>query len=251
MEILKDGAQQLGITLSKELLNKFELYYQELMAWNERFNLTAITGCEAVQRRHFVDSLTCLLAVPGSHKDTIPDTIPLQLSEASLQIADLATGAGFPGIPIKLVLKESQLTLVESTHKKITFLKHITEVLELEDVEIVCQRAEALGQEPNYRDRYDLVTARAVAHMATLVEYCLPFCRLGGRMVAPKGQDAHQETEKAQHALESLGGRLIDIKRISLPGLSREQYLVVIEKVHPTPANYPRRVGIPSKRPLL
>ena len=257
MQILEDGARRFGISLSSEHLQKFERYYQELMTWNERFNLTAITGREAVQLRHFLDSLTCLLAVPPgstpseSRKSGIPDTVPLQVSDAALRLADLGTGAGFPGIPLKLMLGEAELTLVESTRKKVEFLRHIVKVLELKDVEVVRARAEALGQEPEHRDRYDVVTARAVAHMAVLAEYCLPFCRIRGRMIAPKGAGAHQEVEEAVEAIEMLGGELVAIKPIALPGLDREQYLVVVEKTAPTPTDYPRRTGIPSKRPLL
>ncbi len=251
MELLREGAKTLGLTLGPKHLAAFETYYQELESWNRRFNLTAITGYEEVQRKHFLDSLSCLLALPQEQrKGTVPDTVPLQLGSRRLWCLDVGSGAGFPGLPIKIMLPEAKMTLVEATGKKVTFLRHMAEALALEDVEVLHARAEDVGQMPEHRECYDLVTARAVAHLAVLAEYCLPLCRLGGRMVAQKGEDSQAEASAAQRAFAELGGALVDIKPVLLPGAQGSHYLVVLDKVAKTPAGYPRRAGMPSKKPL-
>lgn len=251
MALLREGARALGLALSATHLEQFEVYYRELAAWNQRFNLTAITGYEEVQLKHFLDSLSCLLALPydGDSK-TIPSTVPLQRRGGSLWCLDVGSGAGFPGLPLKIMLPEAKMTLIEATGKKATFLRHMVATLRLRDVEVLNDRAEAVGHMPEHREQYDVIVSRAVARLAVLAEYCLPFCRLGGRMVAPKGEDALEEVQEAQGALGVLGGKLVDVKRITLEGLPGERYLVVIDKVAKTPPAYPRRPGIPAKRPL-
>lgn len=251
MELLREGAKCLGLNLSAKHLAAFELYYRELAAWNRRFNLTAIIGYEEVQCRHFLDSLSCILAFP--HRDgseVIPDTVPLQLAAHPLWCLDVGSGAGFPGLPLKIILPEIKITLVEATAKKVAFLKHMVEVLGLKNIEVLHARAEDVGHMAEHRERYDIVLARAVADLSVLAEYCLPFCHLGGRMVAQKGEDAQQETELAQTAFAILGGKLMTIKPVQLPGLASPRYLVIVRKAARTPENYPRRAGIPSKRPL-
>ncbi len=248
MEVLQDSAKQLGLSLSARHLALFERYYRELSIWNERFNLTAITGYEAVQLRHFVDSLTCLLAFPTPTAQGIPSSVPLLDHIGDLWCVDIGTGAGFPGIPIKILLPEMHLTLIEATGKKVRFLQHITRVLGLHEVEIIRERAEIVAHQMSHRERYDIVLSRAVAHLSPLAEYCLPFCRLGGRMIALKGEEAHQETEEAKRALNILGGKLIAVK--ALPFFEPVHHLVVIDKIAHTPEAYPRRPGIPAKRPL-
>jgi 16S rRNA (guanine527-N7)-methyltransferase len=251
MELLREEAKALGLTLSQEHLERFDLYYRELTAWNERFNLTAITGYEAVQRRHFVDSLSCLVAFPGFVRDgSIPNTVPLQVDLRAPNVIDVGTGAGFPGLPIKIMLPEAHLTLIESTGKKTTFLQHMVRLLDLEDVQIINERAETVGHWDDHRECYDVVLARAVARLNVLAEYCLPFCRLGGRVIAPKGEDAEVEAQEAQGALETLGGTVRSVKPVHISGLESEHYLIVIDKVAHTPESYPRRPGMPSKRPL-
>lgn len=251
MELLREGAKTLGLTLGPKHLAAFETYYQELESWNRRFNLTAITGYEEIQYKHFLDSLSCLLALPQEHKSgAIPDTVPLQLGSRQLWCLDVGSGAGFPGLPVKIMLPEAKMTLVEATGKKVTFLRHMVDVLALKDVEVLHARAEDVGHMPQHRECYDLVTARAVAHLSVLAEYCLPLCRLGGRVVAQKGEDAQDETSAAQRAFAELGGALLDIKSVPLPGAQGQHYLVVLDKVAKTPAGYPRRAGMPSKRPL-
>jgi len=249
--MLREGAKALGLALSPLHLEQFEAYYREMASWNQRFNLTAITGYEEVQLKHFLDSLSCLLALPRDGRaEAIPNTVPLQLKSASLWCLDVGSGAGLPGIPLKIMLPEAKMTLIEATGKKATFLRHITSVLGLRDVEVVHGRAEDVGHTPEHRERYDVVVSRAVAHMSVLAEYCLPLCRVGGRVIAPKGEDGPAEAREAQRALELLGGELVDVKPVVLQGLDSERYLIVIDKVRRTPDEYSRRAGIPAKRPL-
>jgi 16S rRNA (guanine527-N7)-methyltransferase len=177
--------------------------------------------------------------------------VPLQRHARALWCLDVGSGAGFPGLPLKMMLPEIKLTLIEATGKKATFLRHIVEVLGLENVEVLNARAEEVGQLPAHREHYDLVLARAVAHLSVVAEYGLPFCHLGGRMVAQKGADAAAEAEAAQGAFRILGGTLRSVKPIALPGLTGERYLVVVDKTAPTPAAYPRRPGLPAKKPLI
>jgi 16S rRNA (guanine527-N7)-methyltransferase len=251
MDLLREGAKDLGLTLSPRHLAAFELYYRELASWNERFNLTTIVGYEEVQARHFLDSLSCLLALPQEvQAESIPDMVPLQWGARPLWYLDVGSGAGFPGLPVKIMLPEAKVTLVEATGKKVTFLRHMVEVLGLKDVEVLHARAEDVGQMPAHREHYDLVLARAVASMCVLAEYCLPLCHVGGRMVAQKGEDAVAEASSAQQAYELLGGKLVGTKHVALPGLVTNHFLVVVDKVAKTPDDYPRRVGLPSKKPL-
>ena len=263
MRLLQEGARNIGLTLSSRHVALFEAFYRELTSWSERFNLTAIRGYEEVQRKHFLDSLNCLLALPrGGANETIPNAVPLQLESRSIWCMDVGSGAGFPGLPLKIMLPEAKMTLIEAASKKVAFLKYVTNVLGLENVEILHARAEDVAHMPEHRERYDLVVSRAVAHLTVLCEYCLPFCRICGRMIAPKGEDAEQEAQEAQKAIELLGGRLVTVKPVSLPsapsspdeggahGDETRHYLVAVDKVTRTPDRYPRRVGIPSKRPL-
>lgn len=251
MEILRQGAGQLGLQLSTLHLERFQILYEELYSWNERLNLTAITGYQDVQTRHLLDSLSCLLAFPtGQQPDTIPDAIPVQRPGHALRCIDVGTGAGFPGLPLRILLPDLRLTLLESVGKKVTWLQYIVRRLGLSDVEIVQGRAEEIGRDAAHRERYDVVVARAVAPLNVLAEYCLPFCRKGGRFVAPKGEDAVHEAREAEAAIHALGGRLVAVKRVPLPEMLADHHLVVIDKVEPTPERYPRRTGIPTKRPL-
>ena len=255
MELLREGAKPLGLTLSPKHLAAFEVYYQELASWNLRFNLTAVTGYEDVQRKHFLDSLSCILALPrdphaGGASAGIPDTVPLQVPSRPLWCLDVGSGAGFPGLPLKIMFPEVEMTLVEATGKKAAFLRHMVEILELENVQVLNSRVEDVGRMPQHRERYDLVLVRAVAHMCVLVEYCLPLCRVGGRMVAQKGEDAEQEALESGQAIALLGGLLVEVKPVLLPDLSGSRYLVVADKVRKAPESYPRRAGLPSKKPL-
>jgi 16S rRNA (guanine527-N7)-methyltransferase len=250
MELLRAGAASLGLTLGASHVSAFETYYRELAAWNQRLNLTAITGYEEVQRRHFLDSLSCLLALPATPAaQGLPDVVPLQLGSGSLRLADVGSGAGFPGIPLKIMLPDARVTLIEATAKKTVFLRHVIRLLGLGGIEVLTARAEDVGRMPEHREQYDLVVARAVAPLCVLAEYCLPLCRVRGRVVAQKGSEGAEEAEGAVSAVELLGGTLAGVKPVELEELPGRT-LVVIDKVARTPAEYPRRAGMPSKRPL-
>lgn len=233
---LQEAARALlGLKLTARQLEAFRRYAHELVSWNQRFNLTAITDPEAIAVRHFLDSLTCLLAMRA---------------EASGRLVDVGTGAGFPGIPLKLVSANLRVTLIEATRKKAEFCKHVVEQLQLEGVETLHARAEEVGQDTAHRQAYDWAVARAVAPLPVLVEYLLPFLRIGGRAIAQKGETAHAEVHEAEEALRIFGGKVSRLIAIELPGVPETRHLVVIEKTAATPAAYPRRPGMPEKRPL-
>jgi 16S rRNA (guanine527-N7)-methyltransferase len=240
MERLIEGCQALGLRLTDQQLEAFQCYYEELVAWNQKFNLTAITEYEQVQIRHFVDSLSCLLA--GETRQA--------LGRPQARMIDVGAGAGFPGIPLKLVCPGARLTLLEATGKKVAFLAHLVERLALPAVTPIKSRAEELAHDLEHREDYDLVLARAVADLPVVVEYTLPFCKVGGFVVAQKGEAGGAEAWGAEGAIRLLGGELRQVVPVELPGLPEDRSLVVVEKVGPTPAKYPRRPGIPSKRPL-
>lgn len=236
MENLKQAVRQLiGITLTTRQLACFERYEQELLQWNERFNLTAIREADGIRTKHFLDSLTCWLVM----KDTPPG-----------RLADIGTGAGFPGIPLKILHPNIQLTLVESVGKKAEFCRHTVLSLGLDRVEVLQARAEELGLDRNHRERYDWVVARAVANLTTLAEYLLPLTRLGGAILAQKGETGPAEVHAAEHAILILGGRLRILHKVNLPGIAEDRYLIVIDKIAATPSGYPRRVGLPAKKPI-
>jgi 16S rRNA (guanine527-N7)-methyltransferase len=237
MERLTASAQQLlGLTLTQRQRQAFHLYHKELVSWNTRFNLTAITDSEGIQIRHFLDSLSCLLAIGDVGRGQ--------------SLIDIGSGAGFPGLPLKIVQPAFRLTLLEATGKKADFLRHMVNLLDLRDVTVIHARAEQIGRDPLHREAYDWVTARAVAAMPTLVEYLLPLCRLGGHCLAQKGEDAVAEVSPAEPAILLLGGRLNRLVPIELPGLAETRHLVVIDKMAGTPEKYPRSPGRPAKRPL-
>ncbi|MFW6115769.1 MAG: 16S rRNA (guanine(527)-N(7))-methyltransferase RsmG [Chloroflexota bacterium] len=238
MEPLTRGAGELGISLSDQHLAAFTTCYEALAEWNERFNLTAITDWQAVLIRHFLDSLSCLKAIPQS-----------ELS-AGARVIDVGTGAGYPGIPLKIVCPGMRLTLLEATRKKVRFLEHLIGELGLNDVWAIHARSEELGQDSAHREQYDWAVARAVAKMPTLAEHLLPLVRVGGAMLAQKGQDAPAEVHDASQAISALGGEVRQLVPVELRGLAETRYLVVVDKVAPTPESYPRRPGIPEKRPL-
>ncbi len=238
MERLIADARELHITLTDRHLAAFETCYRELVAWNQRFNLTAITDREGVLVRHFLDSLSCLKALPRAEL------------EAGARVIDVGTGAGFPGLPLKIVCPGMRLTLLEATAKKVAFLEHLVRVLDLERVDAIHGRAEELGQNPAHREQYDWALARAVAELPTLAEYLLPLARVGGAVLAQKGQDAAAEVHGADTSITTLGGRTRKLVPVELRGLAETRYLVVVDKVAATPEKYPRRPGMPKKRPL-
>ncbi|MCZ7545611.1 MAG: 16S rRNA (guanine(527)-N(7))-methyltransferase RsmG [Anaerolineae bacterium] len=228
--------ETLRLDLTADQQRAFRAYAALLLEWNAHTNLTAITEPAAIETKHFLDSLTLLRAV--------------RPTAAGLRVVDVGSGAGFPGVPLKVVFPHIKLTLVEATGKKADFLEHLTRTLGLRDVKVVNCRAEECGQDAAHRERYDLALARAVAAMPTLAEYLLPLCRVGGQCVAYKGESAPQEAAQAENALRILGGQLRQLVPIELPGVAETRYLIVIDKRVATPERYPRRPGIPAKRPL-
>lgn len=235
-QFVQDAQQLLNVRLSNAQVDSFRLYQQELLTWNEKFNLTAIRDIEQIRTKHFLDSLTCVLA----WGDNRPKSL-----------IDVGTGAGFPGIPLKIIFPSMQLTLVESVGKKTKFCQHIVDILNLEYVNIIQDRAEILGQSPKYREKFEWAVARAVANLPVLVEYLLPLVRLGGGVIAQKGESGPAETQKASKAIQILGGTLRQLLPVTIPGVVEERYLVIIDKNARTPKLYPRRSGIPAKKPLI
>lgn len=239
MRRLSQGLSELGLELSSTQIKQFELYYQELLEWNTRINLTSITDYEEVQIKHFFDSITVTLALAKEEMDK-PD----------LSIIDIGTGAGFPGLPLKILLDQSRLVLLDSIAKKAAFLRHISQKLKLTNVEVVTGRAEEIARLPSYRQQFDLVVSRAVASLSTVVELALPFCQIGGKFVAQKKGEISREIDRAGKAINVLGGKLNQVRSIEFEELSDERCLVIIDKICPTPEEYPRRPGMPKRRPI-
>ncbi len=236
MDKLRSGARQLGLELNAQQLEQFQTYYEELIAWNQRMNLTTITTYEDVQVKHFLDSLTVALAL----KPPTPPDFP---------VIDVGTGAGLPGIPLKILWPQIRLVLLEATAKKTVFLHHIITKLGLKGVAVVGGRAEELAHQSQYREQFGLVLSRAVARLATLVELALPFCAIGGHLVAQKQGNIDEEVKEAERAIGLLGGKGGGVAEIPLAELATHR-LVIIEKIAPTPEKHPRRPGLPARRPL-
>jgi 16S rRNA (guanine527-N7)-methyltransferase len=210
-------------------------YEKELLEWNHKFNLTAIRDSESIRTKHFLDSFSCVLA----WKTSPPSNL-----------IDVGTGAGFPGIPLKILYPNLKLTLVESVRKKVMFCQHIVHTLELEHVDVIQARAEDLGQNPDHREKYDWAVARAVANLNVLSEYLIPLVKVGGMALAQKGESGPAEAQSAEKTMGLLGGKLKQLIPVTLPSVAEDRYLVIVEKVAATPPKYPRKPGIPMKQPL-
>ena len=236
MKELYEGARTLGISLNDRQQQLFQAYYGLLVVWSARTNLTTITDYPGVVTKHFLDSLACL--------EELPEDV------AGWRVIDVGSGAGFPGLPLKIACPGVCLTLLEATGKKAEFLTEVVSRLGLTDVTVLNARAEQAGHDPAHREAYDLAVARALAALPVLAELTLPFVRPGGLVIAQKGEDPVAEVETAQAAFQTLGGRLRHVLPVSVPGLAAARHLVVIEKVAATPDGYPRRSGVPAKRPL-
>ena len=235
-DCLISGAETLGIDLTETQVRQFVRYYAELVRWNKRVNLTAITEWEAVQSKHFLDSLAAAMALPA------------EMLHAGSFI-DVGSGGGFPGIPMKLAFAGMRGTLLDATTKKTAFMENAREALDLRHTVVRTGRAETLAHESGLRESFDIAFSRAVAEIATLAELTLPFARVGGLVVMHKKADVAAEIGRAQGAIEALGGCVREVIPVALPELD-DRALVVLEKRHPTHERYPRRPGMPSKRPL-
>jgi 16S rRNA (guanine527-N7)-methyltransferase len=234
--ILRREASHFGLTLTENQLQACEIYSQELLAWNERVNLTGITDPAEIAVKHFLDSLSLYPL--------------LESLSAPFSLIDVGSGAGFPGLALKIARPDTQLTLLESVGKKTAFLYHIVTKLNFSQVTVLTARAEDVGQQATHREKYDVAVARAVAALPVLAEYNLPLVKIGGQVILPKGQHPAEELQTAQNAINVLGGRVERVIPLEVPGLTAKRHGVVLQKINPTPQQYPRRPGLPAKRPL-
>jgi 16S rRNA (guanine527-N7)-methyltransferase len=232
--LLLEGAKELGVNLDGRMLALFNIYKDTLKEWNKKINLTAIEEDPDIAVKHFIDSLTIIPYISGE----------------KINLLDVGTGAGFPGIPAKIVFKNLKLTLLDSLEKRIKFLNELINILEIKDALAIHGRAEDLGQNPRYREKFDVCTARAVASLPVLLEYCLPFVRIGGTFIAMKGSSL-DEVGLSQKALNILGGEIDEIKRITLPFSDIIRNIIIVKKMRHTSTKYPRKAGKPSKKPLI
>ena len=232
---LKDTFTALNLSLTDNEINQFLKYYDLLIDWNNRMNLTAITEYEDVVRKHFADSL----AIVQSGKITGKE-----------KIIDIGTGAGFPGIPLKIMYPELEITLLDSLNKRIKFLNEVITRLELTKITAIHGRAEEYARQKGIRESFDLAVSRAVANLSTLSEYCIPYVRKGGAFIAYKSGNIQEESINAKKAIAKLGGKQEDVILFNLPGTGDPRSLVIVEKIANCPGKYPRRNGLPSKEPL-
>lgn len=228
---------QFSIKLEDSQVNQFYQYYEILIEWNKVINLTAITEQNEVITKHFVDSLALIRAV---------DKMPL----TPYRIIDIGTGAGFPGIPLKIAFPQLNVTLMDSLNKRVKFLNEVIEILGLKDIQAVHSRAEDLGRDKDYREKYDLSVSRAVANLSTLSEYCMPFVKPGGFFISYKSGKIEEELAAAKHAIFLLSGKVSGIESFTLDGADAERTLIRIEKVNEISKKYPRKAGVPAKEPL-
>ncbi|MFZ5856692.1 MAG: 16S rRNA (guanine(527)-N(7))-methyltransferase RsmG [Chloroflexota bacterium] len=234
-KLIHDALELFNVHLTGRAVLALSTYEKELMSWNQKFNLTAIRDVEGIRVKHFLDSFSCVLAWKAN---------------PPARLIDVGTGAGFPGIPLKILYPSMQVTLVESVGKKAMFCQHIVELLKLDGVDVVNSRAETLGQDAAHREKYDWAVARAVAQLNVLSEYLLPLVKVKGTMLAQKGESGPAEAQSAEKAIKLLGGKLEQVIPLNLPGVVEDRYLVLVDKVHATPPKYPRKAGHPAKEPL-
>lgn len=225
-----------GITLSDQQIRQFELYFETLVEWNEKMNLTAITEKSEVYLKHFYDSITAGFYYEGFHE--------------AAHLCDVGAGAGFPSIPLKIIFPKLKVTIVDSLKKRIHFLEHLASLLELKEVNFIHDRAETFGQNKVYRESFDIVTARAVARLSVLSELCLPLVKVGGTFVAMKAASAKEEIEAGKKAVGLLGGKVHTTHSFLLPIEESERNIIIITKEKPTPKKYPRKPGTPNKEPI-
>ena len=234
-KMLIDGADALGLKLDKNEVKLYFRYMQLLLEWNKRFNLTAIEDPEEIVVKHFVDSIAPLPCFKGNKYK---------------KLIDIGTGAGFPGVPLKIAHPDFAVVLLDSLQKRIYFLRNVVEQLKLDSVTVHHGRAEDYGKMRVFRENFDIAVSRAVSRLTVLVELCLPFVKVNGIFLAYKGPNVDKEIKEAEKAITILGGKILENREIILPGLDEGRNIVIIEKSAPTPEKYPRKAGLPEKRPL-
>ena len=235
-EELAKAAAEYGINLSATQMEQYNRYFELLVEWNEKINLTAITEPKEVAIKHMIDSITAY---------------DENLFKDGTTVIDVGTGAGFPGLPLKIFCPEIKLTLMDSLNKRIKFLQTVVEELGLKDVECVHARAEEGARNKKYRESFDIAVSRAVARLPILCEYCLPFVKKGGYFIALKGMQYHDEADEAVKAIKVMGGSHTDIRPVKLPELDDKRAVITITKTMPTPKAYPRKAGTPTKNPIV
>ena len=235
LTILEEGCKELGITLDENQKKQFTDFYEYLIEKNKVMNLTGITEFQEVLVKHFLDSLACVKAVDMSRIK---------------RIMDIGTGAGFPGVPLKIAFPHLEACLLDSLKKRVNFLEETFQMLKLENITVIHGRAEEYAKNKQYRETYDLCVSRAVSNLATLSEYCLPYVKTGGYFISYKSGTVQEEVEQAQKAVKILGGKIQDVVYFQLPDSEIQRSLVVIEKIKATPGRYPRKAGTPLKEPL-
>ena len=231
--ILKEKGRIIGIEITESQAEKFYTYMCLLLEWNEKMNLTAITDPMEVIIKHFIDGITISKEI-----------------EKEKRVIDIGTGAGFPGIPLKIIRPDISVTLLDSLNKRITFLNAVIEALEIENIEAIHGRVEEFGRNKKYRESYDYATSRAVANLAVLSEYMLPMVKVGGKCICMKGVNAEEEILEAKNAIQILGGKIEKVDEFLLVDTDMKRNIIVIKKSNNTPSKYPRKVGMPSKEPL-
>lgn len=235
MVSLREQAEELGITLSDRQISQFDTYYEMLSEKNKVMNLTAITERDDVTVKHFVDSLALVKADCGFSRQ---------------KVLDVGTGAGFPGIPLKIAFPELNVVLLDSLNKRVKFLEEVIEALELENIKAIHGRAEDYARQKEYREQFDLVVSRAVANLSTLSEYCLPYVKVSGMFLPYKSGRIEEELNKGKHAVKLLGGEIKEVVSFVLPGTDMERTIIKIKKQKAAPKRYPRKAGLPSKEPI-
>ena len=233
-EIFNTYLNELEIYLERENIEQFYNYMKLLLEWNEKINLTAITDPKEVIIKHFIDSLTISKYIP---------------QETTL--VDMGTGAGFPGIPLKIYRKDVKITLVDSLNKRIKFLDEVIKKLNLEGIETIHARAEEFGKNPRYREKFDIATSRAVANLATLSEYLVPLVKVSGKCICMKGPDIEEEIQNGKKAIKILGGNISKTDSFELPNTDIKRTVLILDKVEKTPLKYPRKPGMPAKEPIV
>ena len=233
-EELKNTAKQIEIELTDKQIEKYYNYMNLLLKWNEKINLTAIVEPKEIILKHFVDSLTIAKYVKENDN-----------------MVDVGTGAGFPGIPLKIMNQNKKITLVDSLNKRINFLNEVCKEISLENIQCIHARAEELASDLEYRENYETVVSRAVARLNVLIEYMLPFVKKGGLCICMKGPNIDRELEEAKNAIKVLGGKIKSVESFFLPDSDIERNVIIIEKVAETPKKYPRKAGLPSKQPII